>query len=987
MWFLGIVIGFILGAVALQGFGGGLAGALAGFIIALAIRSKTQTIERQAASRQLAGAAAPGNVSSEDAAPTLRSIAARLAGIEDRLLRLEARLGAPRTAAEAATSTPAMSAPPPGAAPESTPESLPASAFAAAPRASQIDIPAAPEPAAVPEGWVRAFDGTLQPPPASNAAVPDAQNAEIAAMGAAPARVPPPAVAARTVPPPRTAAAPNPLWAWFTGGNALTRIGVVVLFFGVGFLLKYFARYFTIPIELRLAGVAMAGGALIALGIRLSAKRPGYGLSLQGAGAGILYLTAYAAFRFYDVLPPTAAFVLLVLIAAMTVGLAIRNDSQPLAGLAIAGGFLAPFLVETHADAPALLFGYFAVLNGAIFAVAWLRAWRALNVLGFLFTFVLGLFWGHTYYVPEHFTTVEPFLVLFFVFYVAIAILYAKQSPLTARAPVDALLVFGVPLVGFALQAGLVRDTRYGVAWSAFALAIAYGALHTVLRRRSSPGLPLLARSFLVLAIVFATIAIPFAADSRWTSAWWALEAAAVYWIGCEQRQPLARAFALLLQVGAAAAFVLGGPAAEGELFLNASFLGTTLIALAGFATCHVADHAGDRIGASERAAAPLMFAWGLLWWVGGGAMELHRQLPRAIEGNAILVFVVLSTAAALSLRGLLRWPRLGWFGAILLPVMVAVALKEWQRAHTTLIAWGWLVWPAAWALHWVTLHAAEALAGGTSPAKNETRRNADWLPFVHAASAIALVAWTAWEASEWVGRYMPDGTVWMACAAAWTAIAYVALMTNYSDSSRWPLVAYRDAYTNSAGTTVAALLAVWFAIVNVVSPGSPAPLPYAPLANPLDVTVLAALAALWRWVRRFGRLDERTLYGWFGMALFVFVNGVVFRTMHQWADVPWRWSALLASKPLQAALTLTWTATALPLMVIACRRSVRPLWMAGAVLLAFVVLKLFLLDLAALSGLPRVVAFIGVGVLLLLIGYLAPLPPAVPVERGSSAR
>ena len=91
--------------------------------------------------------------------------------------------------------------------------------------------------------------------------------------------------------------------------------------------------------------------------------------------------------------------------------------------------------------------------------------------------------------------------------------------------------------------------------------------------------------------------------------------------------------------------------------------------------------------------------------------------------------------------------------------------------------------------------------------------------------------------------------------------------------------------------------------------------------------------------------------------------------------------------QPLQAALTLTWTATALPLMVIACRRSIRPLWMTGAALLAFVVVKLFLLDLAALSGLPRVVAFMGVGVLLLLIGYLAPLPPAVPAKREPSAR
>jgi uncharacterized membrane protein len=555
------------------------------------------------------------------------------------------------------------------------------------------------------------------------------------------------------------------------------------------------------------------------------------------------------------------------------------------------------------------------------------------------------------------------------------------------HAPVGALLVFMRAVVGFALQAALVHDTRYGVAWSAFGIGAVYGALFAILRKRSEPGFALLSRTFLVLAIIFATIAISFAADPRWTSAWWALEAAAVYWVGCEQRQGLARSFALLLQVGAAAALVLGGLSEGEHLFRNASFLGTTLIALAGLATCWVADRAGERISGTEHALAPLIFAWGLLWWIGGGVIELHRHLPRGDEGNAVLAFATVSAAVALLLRGRLRWPRLRWFGAALLPVMAVVAVKDWQHAHTTLLAWGWLVWPAAWVAHCFSLRAAEAARSGNPPVEGDARIEASFLPFLHTASAIALVAWTAWEASEWVGRYMPAGTVWMACAAAWAAIVYLGLTARFANSSRWPVAAYRDAYTTSAGTTVAALLGVWFAIVNVVSPGTPSPLPYVPLANPLDITLVATLAVLWSWARRFGRFDERTLYGWFGACVFLFVNAVVFRTMHQWGDVPWRLSALLASKPLQAALTLTWTATALPLMVIACRRSIRPLWMAGAALLAIVVGKLFLIDLAALSGLPRVVAFLGVGALLLLIGYLAPLPPALPADRDSTAR
>jgi uncharacterized membrane protein len=70
--------------------------------------------------------------------------------------------------------------------------------------------------------------------------------------------------------------------------------------------------------------------------------------------------------------------------------------------------------------------------------------------------------------------------------------------------------------------------------------------------------------------------------------------------------------------------------------------------------------------------------------------------------------------------------------------------------------------------------------------------------------------------------------------------------------------------------------------------------------------------------------------------------------------------------------------------MVFATRRRERTLWMLGAALLAVVVAKLFLVDLGNLSGLPRVVAFLGAGVLLLVIGFVSPLPPAAKESASS---
>jgi uncharacterized membrane protein len=778
-----------------------------------------------------------------------------------------------------------------------------------------------------------------------------------------------------------TASAPaprvNPAWAWFTGGNALTRIGVVVLFFGIAFLLRYFAEHFTVPIEARLAGVAAAGGALIALGLRLAASRPGYGLSLQGAGAGILYLTTYAAFRLYAVLPDEAGMALLVAIAAGTVWLALRGDSQEFAGLAIAGGFLAPMLTTTR-GAPLPLFGYVAILNGAIFALAWRRAWRALNVLGFVFTFALGLFWGERYYASEHFATVEPFLALFFAYYVAIAVLEARRGALEARRPVDGLLVFGVPVAGMVLQSALVSDYRYGAAWSAVAVAAVYAVLHAALRRRAEPALALLAQAFLALAVIFATLAVPLALDDQWTAALWAIEAAGVYWVGVRQASPAARGFALLIELCAGAAFVWsGGVTADLPLFANAYFIGAMLIALSGLATAYFADRAGSGLPAREQPLTPLVFGWGAVWWLAAGGMEIVRHLGRVEEVHATLGWIVGSVVLALVLRRALRWPRLATVGVALLPVMGIAAVADFERARTTLTVYGWLAWPAAWATLAFVLHAADARTAADDPAGEGSRGAPRLLRFVHALSVFALTAQLAWEASEWVGRFTPAHTAWVACAAALPAAACLWLVTRWRDDPRWPFPLHGDAYAVGAGTPIAALLAVWYFAVNVLSPGDVSPLPYLPLANPLDLTLALVLAAAFGWGRRFARLSVQALYGWFGVALFVALNGIVLRTAHHWGDIPWRLPALLASKPLQAALTLTWSATALAVMFTATRRGLRPLWMVGAALLAVVVGKLFLVDLGALSGLSRVVAFLGVGILLLAIGYLTPLPPA----------
>jgi len=107
-----------------------------------------------------------------------------------------------------------------------------------------------------------------------------------------------------------------------------------------------------------------------------------------------------------------------------------------------------------------------------------------------------------------------------------------------------------------------------------------------------------------------------------------------------------------------------------------------------------------------------------------------------------------------------------------------------------------------------------------------------------------------------------------------------------------------------------------------------------------------------------------------------VWLNSIVLRSIHHWFGIPYIAHELFNSIVVQAAFSLLWTLTAMALMVRATRKMDRKPWFAGAALLAVVVGKLFLLDLANSGTVARIVSFLGVGVLLMIIGYVAPVPP-----------
>jgi uncharacterized membrane protein len=778
---------------------------------------------------------------------------------------------------------------------------------------------------------------------------------------------------------------------WLLGGNAVARIGTIVLLFGIAFLLKYAADNHLLPIEFRLAGITLGAIALLVAGWRIGARRESYGLILQGAGIGILYLTVFAAARLYHLMPAGAAFVLLAIICALSTFLAVRQNAQPLALMGNAGGFLAPVLVASGGGSHVALLSYYALLNIGIFALSWFKAWRSLNLLSFLFTFVIGTAWGIRSYHPELLSSTEPFLILFLVLYTAIALLYATRRQLDLRSAVDGTLVFGPPIAAFGLQVALMKDIPFGLAWSAVALAAYYLAIAAWLARERER-FTLLFEAILALAVIFVTVAIPLAFSGPTTSAAWAIEGAAVIWLGIKQRRYLMVGFGVFMQAAAAGAFFISAPFShpQGLPVFNSIYLSTLLIALAGlFTGWQLNGRTAARVWHDWMPTLGAAFAaWGLLWWFGGGIHEISRYAqthpslnPSYFKFHAALLLTVLSAWLAHIARRQLAWP-LAEVPALAFPFLLALFVNAALNVPAApLIHLGWIAWPISVISAYLLLWRQQRDFDDSILASSHT------VMFWSLCGLFALQGY--WQ----LHTYVPEG------AWSWSAWAYglgllLVLVSCANRLLHWPVNRFMRAYQLWGAAPLAIVLGIW-TFASMRSNGDAAPLMWLPILNPLDIAQLLVFFAVTVWLRRLKTLGAMNPYPdtyyphaesyarWLGYAvpgaLFLWLNVLLLRTLHHWAGLPYSFDALLRSTLVQATLSVFWTICALVLMVWAThRRPSRLLWLTGAALLTLTIVKLFLFDLSHIQGLERIVSFIGIGAILLLIGYFSPLPPKV---------
>jgi uncharacterized membrane protein len=857
-------------------------------------------------------------------------------------------------------------------------------------RIDELEAAAVTPPVAPPAAPRAAPPETVPPPPVATAGLRIPTPEPIRPT----APPPPPAAPATATATPSVAQRPSP-WppaaapeaagldallarglGWLKGGNPLARVGIVVLFFGGAFLAKYAVDHSLLPLELRLAGLGAGALALLGLGWRLRASRRVYAQILQGGGIAGLYLTVFAATRLYHLLPHGFALPLLIVIAAAAAVLAVAQSALPLAVIGTAGGFLAPVLLSTGGGSHVALFTYYAILNLGVFTVAWFRAWRVLNLVGFAFTFAITGAWRAYAYQPAQLVTADGFLLLFFAMYVAISILFALRQKPDLRGYVSGSLVFGLPVVVTSLHGTMIARIEYGLAFSALGFGAFYLALAWALFATRRDTLRLLAEAFAALGVVFGSLAIPLAFDAKTTTAMWAVEGAGLLWLGIRQQRRLARAFGALLQLAGGVGYLWNlAPTAAATPLLNSACIGTVLLAVAGILCARWLHRAHAQAASYERGGETLAALWASAWWWYGGIAEVLRSAPASAVYGMTLAFAAGALVITDALGRRWEWPLLSRLALVQLPASVLAGLAWAMREAHPFAEFGWAGWLLLVAAgYWLLYRFDGTPDEGVAPL----------LPWLHGAAAWLLALLGAWELHWQIAQAVPG--VWRALPAGLAPAALIWLAE--APRPRWPLAAHRVAYRVQGALPLAAAATLWLLGVNLGQSGDPGWLPYWPLLNPLDIAsllVLLTLAHVWLEPAPAVAWPDRRS-GWIALAAvtFVWLNSALIRGLHHGFDTPLDLHGIRHSVLVQGSLSIFWSLLGIAAMTLAAKRASRAVWIVGAGLMGVVVLKLFLVDLEGTGTLWRIVSFLSVGVVLLAAGYLSPLPPSSATKAPS---
>lgn len=305
------------------------------------------------------------------------------------------------------------------------------------------------------------------------------------------------------------------------GGKFFTIVGAVAVLFGIGFFLRFAFEQNLITETMRVVLGVIAGFVLIGLGDFLRRKYENYGQILQGTGIGVLYLSVFAAYAFYQMIDQPMAIIAMSIVSISGAFLALRANSQSLAGAAQFGAYITPFLLGMSGGDPNRLFIYVAIVNVGVLLIAMWKYWRNLTLGSLVGSAIVYVAWHSQYYDGIHWTQPLFYLTLFYLTFLTVNI-YRYFIEKTKSDENDLALVVFNPMFYFLAGYALMHPAHPDyVGTFAFILGALYVVLGLGINQDNSDAKIF---HFGVAGVMF-FIGIPIQFDKQWITLGWAAEA------------------------------------------------------------------------------------------------------------------------------------------------------------------------------------------------------------------------------------------------------------------------------------------------------------------------------------------------------------------------------------------------------------------------------------------------------------------------------
>lgn len=318
---------------------------------------------------------------------------------------------------------------------------------------------------------------------------------------------------------------PDPEREALLAGTWLARVGVAAVLMGAAFAFKYAVDRGLIGPAGRVALGVAAGLGFVVWGERAHHRGwPRFAQAVTGGGVGLLYLSVWAAFGLYHLIPPVAAFAFLALVVAGGAVLALRQGSEALAMVALLGAFLNPYLTGID-RLPGPLFAYVLLVDLGVVALVLVRGWRLLEAKALAGTWLVAMIATEGVAVA----LVQTFAATSFLLFSTVVLARSRREGKTEPLDVVVLSANAVAFFGVSMAVlGEVGEHARGE----FTLLLAGVHLGAGLLLRRFEGPRGLWLTLLALGVGFATVAIPLRLDGFQIPIAWAIEAVLLVLVG-----------------------------------------------------------------------------------------------------------------------------------------------------------------------------------------------------------------------------------------------------------------------------------------------------------------------------------------------------------------------------------------------------------------------------------------------------------------------